>query len=201
MTEPSAPTQHITVTLPLEVVQDIDRQEEDRSHFILEAIRHELDRRRRPVYDDGPELPEWPEAQPAECSLTDLWSAAGEITSKCVKAHQMSTMISIRMSVWCHKYFADKTIEEIEAEAVLPQPGEIEQLCKEINELETRTPRERGLSSQIVEKVGRLCELQVKEVLESARRSRVKPPMTPEARRKIRKKTSELLGYELPPLD
>ncbi len=188
------------MTLPLEVVQYIDRHEDDRSHFILEAIRHELDRR-RPGSDDGPEVPEWPEAFPSDCSLSDLWSAAGRMTRVCVKAHQMSTMISIRMSVWCHKYFADKTIEEIEAEAVVPQPGEIEQLCKEINELETRTPRERGLSIRIQEKVGRLCELQTKDVLESARRSRIKPPLTPEERRKAREKASKLFGYELPPLD
>jgi hypothetical protein len=42
------PTQaRVTVTLPEEVVRDIDRVEQNRSKFVLEAVRHELLRRRR----------------------------------------------------------------------------------------------------------------------------------------------------------
>lgn len=37
----------ITVTLPDELVQDIDRRERNRSKFILEAVEHELEARRR----------------------------------------------------------------------------------------------------------------------------------------------------------
>jgi len=37
----------VTVTLPAEVVRDIDRLEKNRSKFVLEAVRHELKRRRR----------------------------------------------------------------------------------------------------------------------------------------------------------
>jgi Arc/MetJ-type ribon-helix-helix transcriptional regulator len=37
----------VTVTLPEEVVRDIDRLERNRSRFVLEAVRHELRRRRR----------------------------------------------------------------------------------------------------------------------------------------------------------
>lgn len=37
----------VTVTLPAEVVRDIDRLEKNRSKFVLEAVRHELRRRRR----------------------------------------------------------------------------------------------------------------------------------------------------------
>ena len=42
------PTQaRVTVTLPEEVVRDIDRVEQNRSKFVLEAVQHELRRRRR----------------------------------------------------------------------------------------------------------------------------------------------------------
>jgi hypothetical protein len=37
----------VTVTLPNSLVRDIDRREKNRSKFVAEAIRHELDRRRR----------------------------------------------------------------------------------------------------------------------------------------------------------
>jgi Arc/MetJ-type ribon-helix-helix transcriptional regulator len=37
----------VTVTLPSEVVRDIDRLEKNRSKFVLEAVRHELKLRRR----------------------------------------------------------------------------------------------------------------------------------------------------------
>lgn len=40
-------TERVTVTLPSKVVEDIDRLESNRSRFIVEAVRHELDRRRR----------------------------------------------------------------------------------------------------------------------------------------------------------
>lgn len=36
----------MTVTLPTEVVRDIDRMETNRSKFILDAVQHELQRRR-----------------------------------------------------------------------------------------------------------------------------------------------------------
>ena len=37
----------VTVTLPSELVRDIDRREKNRSKFVAEAVRHELGRRRR----------------------------------------------------------------------------------------------------------------------------------------------------------
>ena len=40
-------TEPVTVTLPTEVVRDIDRMETNRSKFILDAVHHELQRRRR----------------------------------------------------------------------------------------------------------------------------------------------------------
>lgn len=39
--------ERVTVTLPADVVREIDRIEKNRSKFVLEAVRHELKRRRR----------------------------------------------------------------------------------------------------------------------------------------------------------
>jgi len=41
------PTERVTVTLPAEIVEDIDRRERNRSRFILDAVRNELKRRQR----------------------------------------------------------------------------------------------------------------------------------------------------------
>jgi len=37
----------VTVSLPADLVRDIDRLEKSRSSFVTEAVQHELDRRRR----------------------------------------------------------------------------------------------------------------------------------------------------------
>lgn len=42
-----ATTERVTVTLPAELVDDIDRLEKNRSRFIVQAVEHELARRRR----------------------------------------------------------------------------------------------------------------------------------------------------------
>jgi Arc/MetJ-type ribon-helix-helix transcriptional regulator len=39
--------ERVTVTLPDHLVEDIDRREKNRSKFVAEAVRHELDHRRR----------------------------------------------------------------------------------------------------------------------------------------------------------
>jgi hypothetical protein len=44
---PMATTERVTITLPVEFVRDMDRLEKNRSRFILDAVRHELERRRR----------------------------------------------------------------------------------------------------------------------------------------------------------
>ena len=41
------PAARVTVTLPPELVEEIDRRERNRSRFVLEAVRRELQRRRR----------------------------------------------------------------------------------------------------------------------------------------------------------
>jgi hypothetical protein len=42
-----ASVDRVTVTLPTELVKDIGRREKNRSKFVAEAVRNELDRRRR----------------------------------------------------------------------------------------------------------------------------------------------------------
>ncbi len=39
--------ERVTVTLPADLVRDIDQLERNRSRFVLEAVRRELERRRR----------------------------------------------------------------------------------------------------------------------------------------------------------
>jgi len=42
-----ASVERVTVSLPMDLVRDIDRREKNRSKFVADAVRHELDRRRR----------------------------------------------------------------------------------------------------------------------------------------------------------
>lgn len=44
-------TARVTVTLPAELVEEIDRLEKNRSKFVLEGVRRELRRRRREALD------------------------------------------------------------------------------------------------------------------------------------------------------
>ena len=39
--------ERVTISLPADLVRDIDRLEKSRSSFVTEAVQHELDRRRR----------------------------------------------------------------------------------------------------------------------------------------------------------
>ena len=39
--------ERVTVTIPEEIVRDIDRREKNRSRFILQAVQNELQRRRK----------------------------------------------------------------------------------------------------------------------------------------------------------
>src|SRR5436305_12382563 len=80
----------VTVTLPIDIVRDIDRREKNRSKFIAEAVRHELDRRRRDelrrsLDNPHPEsaelaqqgLEEWTRGLPEEDTATLVDSNAG----------------------------------------------------------------------------------------------------------------------------
>jgi Arc/MetJ-type ribon-helix-helix transcriptional regulator len=67
-------TERVTVTLPARVVRDIDRVEKNRSKFIQEAVRRELERRRREEYRRSLRNPH-PEARElAEAGFSD-WVA------------------------------------------------------------------------------------------------------------------------------
>jgi hypothetical protein len=70
-----AASERVTVTLPVELVEAIDRFERNRSRFIAEAVEHELARRRR----DGLLLSlKSPRPEAAELAETGLaaWGAS-----------------------------------------------------------------------------------------------------------------------------
>jgi hypothetical protein len=61
------PIERVTVTLPADVVEDIDCRERNRSRFILDAVRRELKRRqreelKRSLYHPHPETSELADA-------------------------------------------------------------------------------------------------------------------------------------------
>lgn len=81
----------VTITLPDDLVRDIDRREKNRSRFIAEAVRRELDRRRREELRRSLEQPhpeshefaelgfgEWARGLPDEDAETLLDSSAGK---------------------------------------------------------------------------------------------------------------------------
>lgn len=65
--------ERVTVTLPDELVKDIDRQEKNRSRFVAEAVRRELERRRRAELRRSLQNPHPESAELAEQGLED-WS-------------------------------------------------------------------------------------------------------------------------------
>ncbi|MCC6664511.1 MAG: hypothetical protein IT375_12235 [Polyangiaceae bacterium] len=69
-----ATTERVTVTLPIELVQGIDRCERNRSRFITEAVEHELVRRRREGLLRSLASPHPEAAELAETGLAD-WVA------------------------------------------------------------------------------------------------------------------------------
>ena len=69
-----ATTERVTVTLPIELVQGIDRCERNRSRFITEAVEHALVRRRREGLLRSLASPHPEAAELAETGLAD-WVA------------------------------------------------------------------------------------------------------------------------------
>jgi Arc/MetJ-type ribon-helix-helix transcriptional regulator len=61
----------MTVTLPDDLVRDIDRRDANRSEFVAEAVRRELDRRRRGDLQRSLEHPHPESADPAEQGLKE----------------------------------------------------------------------------------------------------------------------------------
>lgn len=70
-----ATTERVTVTLPLELVESIDRLERNRSRFIAEAVENELARRRREGLLRSLEAPHPEAVELAETGLAD-WGAS-----------------------------------------------------------------------------------------------------------------------------
>jgi hypothetical protein len=70
-----ATTERVTVTLPAELVESIDRLERNRSRFIAEAVEHELARRRREGLLRSIRNPHPDVAQLAEAGLAE-WGAS-----------------------------------------------------------------------------------------------------------------------------
>jgi hypothetical protein len=70
-----ATTERVTVTLPVDLVEGIDRFERNRSRFIAEAVEHELVRRRRAGLLRSLKSPHPDGAELAETGLAD-WGAS-----------------------------------------------------------------------------------------------------------------------------
>jgi hypothetical protein len=70
-----ATTERVTVTLPIDLVEGIDRFEHNRSRFVAEAVEHELVRRRRQGLLRSLANPRPEAAELAETGLAD-WRAA-----------------------------------------------------------------------------------------------------------------------------
>jgi hypothetical protein len=69
------PTERVTVTLPVDLVERIDRLERNRSRFVAEAVEHELAHRRRAGLLRSLKSPHPEAALVAEAGLAD-WGAS-----------------------------------------------------------------------------------------------------------------------------
>ena len=67
--------ERVTVTLPNELIRDIDRREKNRSKFVAEAVRRELDRRRRAEFRLSLDNPHPESADMAELGFDD-WAGS-----------------------------------------------------------------------------------------------------------------------------
>ena len=76
------PAARITVTLPPELVAEIDRRERNRSRFVLDAVRREVQRRRRDELRRSLERPHSESGQLAEAGLTEWGARAKESDSE-----------------------------------------------------------------------------------------------------------------------
>jgi Arc/MetJ-type ribon-helix-helix transcriptional regulator len=86
------PVERVTVTLPGDLVREIDRRDKNRSKFVTEAVRRELDRWRREELKRSLESPhpesfglveqgleEWSRTLPDEDAESLLDSGAGKV--------------------------------------------------------------------------------------------------------------------------
>ncbi len=65
----------VTVTLPNDLLQEIDRREKNRSKFVAESVRNELDRRRREELHKSLQNPHPETAELAELGLAEWGNA------------------------------------------------------------------------------------------------------------------------------
>jgi Arc/MetJ-type ribon-helix-helix transcriptional regulator len=65
--------ERVTVTLPDHLIRDIDRREKNRSKFVAEAVRRELDRRRRQELRRSLQNPHPESAELSDAGLVE-WS-------------------------------------------------------------------------------------------------------------------------------
>jgi hypothetical protein len=70
-----ARTERVTVTLPADLIEGIDRLERNRSRFITEAVEHELLRRRREGLVQSLQSPHPEAAELADAGLSE-WGAS-----------------------------------------------------------------------------------------------------------------------------
>lgn len=73
-----ATTERVTITLPIDLVEGIDRFERNRSRFIAEAVKHELVRRRREDLLRSLASPHPEAAELAETGLADWGTSLPE---------------------------------------------------------------------------------------------------------------------------
>ena len=69
------PVARVTVTLPADVVENIDRLDRNRSAFVLDAVRRELQRRRREQLRRSLQRPHPDSREMAEAGF-DAWAGA-----------------------------------------------------------------------------------------------------------------------------
>jgi len=67
--------ERVTVTIPEEIVRDIDQRERNRSRFILQAVQNELERRRKDELRRSLRAPH-PESEPVAQAGADDWIAS-----------------------------------------------------------------------------------------------------------------------------
>ena len=70
--------ERVTITLPADLVRDIDRLEKNRSKFLQEAARHELERRRRDLLQRSLRSPHLETAELAEAGFQEWASSLPE---------------------------------------------------------------------------------------------------------------------------
>lgn len=72
-----AGSSRVTITLPSDILWEIDRADKNRSRFILEAVQREVARRRKEALAQSLAHPH-PESQAFEAAGLDEWFRAGE---------------------------------------------------------------------------------------------------------------------------